>query len=142
MIIVLSKIKKFTIKLFRTFVFLFKDTFTFNNKETKKEIVRAFIISGLLIVIILSFFKYGFRSKKTTLKSEPERFITEAVELWYFNGMKDTVEIERPEKGKYKLNYHRNTGYYLAVTNKEGSFYNYYQNVINYKILNNGQTKK
>lgn len=79
---------------------------------------------------------------KVIVESEPEIFVTDTVELWYLNGMKDTIEIERPVAGKYKLEYSVAHNHYLVLTDKHGFYIKDFPNIINYKSLSNGQTKK
>lgn len=135
--------KNFIIRLFRTVVNSWKEAFTLNiDKEAKKEVMKTFIYSILLFIVIWAFFKFVVSGSKPVAKSEPETIVTDTVELWYLNGMKDTVEIVRPIDGKYKLEYSVAHNHYLVLTDKQGFYIKDFQNVINYKILNNEQTKK
>lgn len=137
------KMKNFIIRLFRIVINSWKEAFTLNiDKEAKKEVMKTFIYSILLFIVIWAFFKFVVSGSKPVAKSEPETIVTDTVELWYLNGMKDTVEIVRPIDGKYKLEYSVAHNHYLVLTDKQGFYIKDFQNVINYKILNNEQTKK
>lgn len=137
------KMKNFIIRLFRIVINSWKEAFTLNiDKEAKKEVMKTFIYSILLFIVIWAFFKFVVSGSKPVAKSEPETIVTDTVELWYLNGMKDTIEIERPIDGKYKLEYSVAHNHYLVLTDKQGFYIKDFQNVINYKILNNEQTKK
>lgn len=136
--------KNFIIRFFRTVVNSWKDAFTLNvsiDKNEKKEVIKTILGSILLFIVIWASFKFVVSGNKPVAKSEPEIFVADTTELWYFNGMKDTVEIVRPINSWYELRYHRNFGYSLYII-KGGFFYTDFKNVINYKILNNGQIKK